>query len=240
MSITCQPASSFPATDSHGNPAGVAAISDQTCARTAARTRATLSRVRGSASSSVRRTVVSLGSGPRTGAWWASRVMSFILVAPSAIATAMETSAMPRSTSGNFPARARADPSAAVSPAWSASLRSTAPACPARPSPSPVTFSAWSQPVSCMTKSAPAWGFEWCGYRVISQNRGALRYLDTVRQTAVWASADPAGLSIEPDRACWHREGLVTRRAGFPGSGLAAPADRATCSRSRRAGPRCR
>jgi len=144
-------------TASHGNPAGVAAISDQTCARTAARTRATLSRVRGSASSSVRRTVVSLGSGPSTGAWWASTVMSLMLVAPSTIATAMETSAMPRSTSGNFPARASADPSAAVSPAWSASLRSsTVPAYPTRPSPSPVTFSAWSQPVSCMTKSAPA------------------------------------------------------------------------------------
>jgi len=37
--------------------------------------------------------------------------------APSAIATAMDTSAIPRSTSGNFPARASADPSAAVSPA---------------------------------------------------------------------------------------------------------------------------
>ena len=115
-SMTSQPASSFPATASHGNPAGLAAISDQTCARTAARARAILSRVRGSASSSVRRTVVSLGSAPRTGAWWASRVMSFMLVAPSAIATAMDTSAIPRSTSGNFPARASADPSAAVSP----------------------------------------------------------------------------------------------------------------------------
>jgi hypothetical protein len=35
------------------------------------------------------------------------------------IATAMDTSATPRSISGNFPARA------AVSPAWSASLRSS-------------------------------------------------------------------------------------------------------------------
>jgi hypothetical protein len=52
-----------------------------------------------------------------------------MLVAPSAIATAMETSAIPRSTSGDFPARASAGPSAAVSPARSASLRSsTAPA----------------------------------------------------------------------------------------------------------------
>ena len=66
--MTSQPASSFPATSSHGNPADLAAISDQTCARTLARTRAILSRVHGSASSSVRRTVVSLGSAPSTGA----------------------------------------------------------------------------------------------------------------------------------------------------------------------------
>jgi hypothetical protein len=139
-SMTSQPSSSFPATASQGNPAGVAQISFQTCART--RTRAILSRVAGSASSSVRRTVVSLGSAPRTGAWRASRVMSFMLVAPSMIATAMETSAAPRSTSGNFPARASAGPSAAVSPAWSASLRSsTAPACPTSPSASAVTLS---------------------------------------------------------------------------------------------------
>jgi hypothetical protein len=69
MSMTSQPASSFPAICSHGNPAGVAAISFQACARTAARARAILSRVRGSASSSVRRTVVSLGCAPSTGAW---------------------------------------------------------------------------------------------------------------------------------------------------------------------------
>ena len=80
-----------------------------------------------------------------------------MLVAPSTIATAMDTRAMPRSTSGNFPARASADPSAAVSPAWSASLRSsTAPACPVRPSPSLVTFSAWSHRVSSVMKGAPA------------------------------------------------------------------------------------
>ncbi len=114
--MTSQPASSFPAMASHGNPAGLAAISDQTCARTVARARAILSRVRGSASSSVRRTVVSLGRGPRTGSWWASRVMSLMLVAPSAIATAMVTSATPLSTSGNFPARASADPSAGGQP----------------------------------------------------------------------------------------------------------------------------
>ena len=67
MSITSQPASSLPAMASHGNPAGLAAISDQTCARSLARTRAILSRVAGSASSSVRRTVVSLGAATRTG-----------------------------------------------------------------------------------------------------------------------------------------------------------------------------
>ena len=140
--MTSQPVRIFPATSSHGNPAGLAAISDQTCARTAARTRAILSRVAGSASSSVRRTVVSLGAAPKTCSWCASTVMSVMLVAPSAIATAMLTSATPRSTSGNFPARASADPSAAVSPARSASLRSsTAPACPTSPPSSAVTRS---------------------------------------------------------------------------------------------------
>ena len=72
----------------HWNPAGLAPISDHTCARIAARARAILSRVVGSASSSVRRTVVSDGAGPKTGSWCASRVMSSMLVAPSAIATA--------------------------------------------------------------------------------------------------------------------------------------------------------
>jgi hypothetical protein len=43
--------------------------------------------------------------------------MSFMLVAPSVIATAMDTSATPRSISGNFPLRASANPRAAVSPA---------------------------------------------------------------------------------------------------------------------------
>jgi len=65
--MTSHPASTFPAMASHRNPPGLAAMSDQTCARTAARARAILSRVRGSASSSVRRTVVSLGSVPSTG-----------------------------------------------------------------------------------------------------------------------------------------------------------------------------
>jgi hypothetical protein len=43
--------------------------------------------------------------------------MSVMLVAPSAIATAIETSAIPRSISGDLPARASAGPSAPVSPA---------------------------------------------------------------------------------------------------------------------------
>ena len=115
-SMTSQPARTFPAMASHGNPAGLAQISDHTCARTAARARAILSKVAGSASSSVRRTVVSLGAAPKTGSWCASTMMSFMLVAPSAIATAIETSVIPRSIRGNFPARASAAPSAEVRP----------------------------------------------------------------------------------------------------------------------------
>jgi hypothetical protein len=115
-SMTSQPASSFPAMASHGNPAGLAQISCHTRARTAARARAILSRVRASASSSVRRTVVSDGAAPKTGSWCASTVISLMLVAPSAIATAIETSAIPRSISGNFSFRPSAAPSADVRP----------------------------------------------------------------------------------------------------------------------------
>ncbi len=43
--MTSQPASSFPAMTSHGNLAGVAAISFQACARTLARAVAILPRV---------------------------------------------------------------------------------------------------------------------------------------------------------------------------------------------------
>ena len=114
--MTSQPASTFPATSSHGNPPGLAQISDHTCARTPARARAILSRVRASASSSVRRTVVSDGGAPKTGSWCASTAISLMLLAPSAIATAIETSATPRSTSGNFPLRPSAAPSADVRP----------------------------------------------------------------------------------------------------------------------------
>jgi hypothetical protein len=87
--------------------------------------------------------------------------MSFMLVAPSAIATARDTSARPRSTSGNFPARASAGPSDPVSPAWSATLRSsTAPASPTRPSPSPATFSRWSHLVSFIGEERSCLGNE--------------------------------------------------------------------------------
>src|SRR6266545_2802984 len=124
--------------------------------------------------------------------------MSFMLVAPSTIATPMETSAIPRSTSGNFRARTNANPSAPVSPTWSASLRSsTAPACPASPSASAVTLSAWSHGVSFIAKSAPAWGSEWCGYRVISQN-GAFFAAEPVALTAASPPASPARLQARP------------------------------------------
>ena len=82
-----------------------------------------------------------------------------MLVAPSAIAAAIEINAIPRSSSGDVPAFRNAALSAAVSPAWSAVLRSrTAPAWPIRPVPPPVTFRAWSHRVSCMAKSAPVSG----------------------------------------------------------------------------------
>jgi hypothetical protein len=104
MSMTTQPVSSFPAMTSHGNPAAAPAISAQACARAFARARAILSSIAGlPARSSARRTVGPLGASARTGARWASSAMSLMLVAPSAIETATETSTMPRSSSGEVP-----------------------------------------------------------------------------------------------------------------------------------------
>jgi hypothetical protein len=51
--------------------------------------------------------------------------MSLMLVAPSAIAAASETSTIPRSKTGDAPAFRSAAPRPAVSPAWSAALRSS-------------------------------------------------------------------------------------------------------------------
>ena len=66
-----------------------------------------------------------------------------MLVAPSAIAAAIDTSTIPRSSSGDVPAFRTAALSPAVRPAWSAAFRSrTAPAWPTRPVPPPVTFRA--------------------------------------------------------------------------------------------------
>ena len=161
---------------SHGNPDGVSWISAHTCARILARACATLASVRVSARPRARRTVEPLGAAPSTGASWASTAISLMLVAPSTIATATDTTTTPRLNCGNVPARVSAASSAAVSPHWSASFRSkTPPLCPARPAPSSVTFKPWSQPLCCMAKSAPVPGIATCGYRVISQAQGALR-----------------------------------------------------------------
>ena len=157
MSMMTQPARVFPAISSDGNPAGVASISFHVCARALARARAIRSSTDGvPARSSARRTVGALGAAPSTGARWASTAMSLMLVAPSAIAAAIDTSTIPRSSSGDVPFFRSAELRAAVSPAWSAALRSRiAPACPTRPFPSAVTFRAWSHRVSSMAKSAP-------------------------------------------------------------------------------------
>jgi hypothetical protein len=154
MSITTQPASVFPAMTSHRNPAAVASISVRACARALARARAIRSSMAGvPARSSARRTVGPLGAAPSTGARCASRQMSLMLVAPSAIAAAIETSMIPRSNRGAVPFFRSAALSLAVSPAWSAALRrSIAPAWPTRPVPPPVTFRAWSHPLCCMAK----------------------------------------------------------------------------------------
>ena len=68
--------------------------------------------------------------------------MPLIDFPPSAIITAADTSATPRSTSGNRPSLASASFSAAVSPDRSAiSRRIVPPACPTSPSAPSVTVS---------------------------------------------------------------------------------------------------
>ncbi len=89
---------------SHGNPAGVSSIRSHACARALARARAILSSMAGvPARSRARRTVGPLGASPSTGARCASRAMSLMLVAPSAIAAASDTSTVPRSRAGDVP-----------------------------------------------------------------------------------------------------------------------------------------
>jgi hypothetical protein len=93
MSMTSQPARAFPAMTSHGNPAGVPSISFQTCARILARAcailvqRGRIGQVQGAADRG-RRSARAQHRGR-----WASTAMSLMLVAPSAIATAIDTSA---------------------------------------------------------------------------------------------------------------------------------------------------
>jgi hypothetical protein len=131
------------------------------------RARATLSSEAGApARSRARRTVGPLGASPGTGARCDSRAMSLMLVAPSAIAVASETSTVPRSKAGEVPFFRRAADSCAVSPAWPAALRSrTAPAWPTSPVPAAVTLRAWSHPLCCMARSAPAGELRACGNR---------------------------------------------------------------------------
>ena len=137
MSMTSQPVRVFPAMASHGNPAGVPAISAHTCARAFARARAILSSMAAvPASSRARRTVGPLGACPEDrgqvgeqrdvaharGARARSRPPSRPARSPGRAAVTCPSSAAPRS-------------GAAVSPAWSAALRSrTAPAWPTSPS----------------------------------------------------------------------------------------------------------
>jgi hypothetical protein len=69
--------------------------------------------------------------------------MSLMLAAPSAIAIAIETSTMPRSSSGELPFTSIASLSWPARPVWSAALRSrTAPAWPTSPLPSAVILRA--------------------------------------------------------------------------------------------------
>ena len=107
MSMTSHPARVFPAMASQGNPAGVSWISFQACARVLARARAILSSMAAvPARSSARRTAGPLGASPSTGARCASRAMSLMLVAPSAIAAASDASTFPCRAAATRPSSA--------------------------------------------------------------------------------------------------------------------------------------
>ena len=139
MSMTSHPRRVFPATSSQGNPPA-ASICPQTCARIRALACAILVSARSVARSRTRRTVEPDGAAPRTGASCPKTAMSAIAVAPIAMAIAVEVRTMPLLSCGNLPFRVSAPSSAAVSPHWSASLRSkTPPAWPTRPLPPAVT-----------------------------------------------------------------------------------------------------
>jgi hypothetical protein len=137
---------------------------------------------------------VSLGSAPRTGAWRASRVMSFMLVAPSMIA--METSAAPRVHQRELPGPRQRRSQRGGQPGLVGQLaQQHRPSMPDQP----VGLSGDPQPViprrilhrevrSCY------WQLQVCGYLVISQNRGALRYR---RSSLSVPARPPAGPAAE-------------------------------------------
>ena len=132
MSMTTQPVRVLPAMASQGNPASVPAISAQAWARAFAWARAIRSSMAGApARSRARRTVGPLGAAPSTGARCASSAMSLMLLAPSAI----ETSTIPRWSSGVVPFFRSAALSCPARPDWPAALRSRkVPAWPISPS----------------------------------------------------------------------------------------------------------
>ena len=143
MSMTVQPSRIRPAISSQGNPPARAAISSQTCARILALACAIFPSVTGPARSRVRRSVCQVTGSPSTADRCSRTAMPLIDSPPSAIITAADTMATPRSISGNLSSLASASFSAEVSPDRSdISRRITPPACPARPSPSAVTVSA--------------------------------------------------------------------------------------------------
>ena len=178
MSMTSQPASSFPATASHGNPAG--RRGDQrpdVRPGPGPRPGDPVAASRGQASSSVRRTVVSDGAAPSTGARWASTLD----VAHARRAERdrhrhrhqrhppVHQRGLPRPRQRRAQARGQAGPGpracAAAPPRHARSGR------PRPRSPSghgPTAYAAWRRALQSRK-------LRWCGYLVISQGQGALR-----------------------------------------------------------------
>ena len=99
------PGQGLPGDGQSREPGGRVHDQRQTCARALARARAIRSSMASvPAMSRARQVVGPLGASPSTGARCASTAISFMLVAASTIAAAIDTSAIPRSSRGELPA----------------------------------------------------------------------------------------------------------------------------------------
>ena len=194
MSMTSQPARVFPATASHGNPAR--GLLDQLPhVRPGFRPgrRDPLQHAAVPARSRARRMVGPLGGAPSSGARCASTAMSLMLVAPSAIAAAIETSAIPRSEPAMSPPSAAPGTRRGQAHLVGGLAEQDRARVADQARPAAVTFRAWSHRVSCMAKSAPVREVATCGNLQSPRTRAlfALKPASTPRRPAPKRCAAP-------------------------------------------------